>query len=65
MNLYLFKTNVLKEKAAKNLSNILRHYFKITSVEFENRVLKIEARYLSTVKVERAMQDLGYKCRAM
>lgn len=65
MNLYLFKTNVYRESAIRNLSNILKHYFSISKIEFQNRVMQIEARYISPVKVEKAMQDLGYKCRSI
>lgn len=63
MNIYLFKTNVKRIKDQLNLSNILKHYFRISTAQFDNRVLKIEARYLSPVKVENAMKDLGYTCR--
>lgn len=63
MKIYEFKTNVFRLKDQLNLSNILGHYFRIASAVFDHKTLKIQAQYLSPVKVENAMKDLGYSCK--
>jgi len=69
MNIFVFATSIYKEKDAINLMNLLKHYFKIKSINFDlkdkERILRIESPQLRPAKVEAVLNDFGYSCQEL
>ena len=66
MDYYLFLTNIYKDKATHIIENLLKHYFKIKTVDFEitnkKSIMRIKGNELSPLKIQSAIKELGYNC---
>ncbi|MCB9223700.1 MAG: hypothetical protein H6582_05925 [Crocinitomicaceae bacterium] len=66
MDYYLFLTNIYKDKATHIIENLLKHYFKVKSVDFEinnkKSIMRIQGHELSPLKIQSTINGLGYNC---
>jgi len=69
MDVLSFATSIKREKDALNISNLLKNYFGLTSVnvdlEDQKNILRVEGKHVIPTKIEQTLAFLGFKCRLL